>query len=58
MDRFNRNTIAPDKCGGNPSIRGKRFTVRRVVELMDIRRDRVGLIRDQTNLRIAFVKIR
>lgn len=46
MDRFDRITIEPDKCGGNPCIRGMRITVRRVVELLDIHPDRAELIRE------------
>lgn len=46
MDRFNRITIEPDKCGGNPCIRGMRITVRRVVELMNIHPDRAELLRE------------
>jgi len=34
VDRFDRITVEPGKCGGKPCIRGMRITVRRVLELL------------------------
>ena len=34
MQPFDRITVDPGKCGGKPCIRGMRFTVRRVLELL------------------------
>lgn len=37
---FDRITVEPAKCGGNPCIRGMRITVRRVLEILAAYRDR------------------
>ncbi len=34
MDKLNRITIEPDKCGGRPCIRGKRIRVTDILELL------------------------
>lgn len=34
VPHFDRITIEPGKCGGQPCIRGMRITVRRVLELL------------------------
>lgn len=34
MKTFDRITIEPDKCGGQPCIRGMRITVRRVLDII------------------------
>lgn len=36
---FDRITVEPGKCGGNPCIRGMRITVRRVLEILATHRD-------------------
>jgi uncharacterized protein (DUF433 family) len=34
MDKLNRITIEPGKCGGQPCIRGKRIRVTDILELL------------------------
>ena len=41
---FDRITVEPGKCGGNPCIRGMRITVRRVLELLASYPDRAAII--------------
>lgn len=41
--QFDRITVDPAKVGGQPTIRGTRLTVRRVVELVSLYPDRVQL---------------
>ena len=43
---FDRITIEPGKCGGKPCIRGLRITVRRVLEIMAVHRNREDLLRE------------
>jgi len=43
---FDRITIEPGKCGGKPCIRGMRITVRRVLEIMAVHRNREDLLRE------------
>jgi len=44
MERFDRITVEPGKCGGKPCIRGMRITVRRVLELLATYPDRNAVI--------------
>ncbi len=44
VDRFDRITVEPGKCGGKPCIRGMRITVRRVLELLATYPDRAALL--------------
>jgi uncharacterized protein (DUF433 family) len=44
VDLFDRITVEPGKCGGKPSIRGMRITVRRVLELLATYPDRAALL--------------
>jgi uncharacterized protein (DUF433 family) len=37
---FDRITVEPGKCAGKPCIRGMRITVRRVLEILAVHRDR------------------
>jgi uncharacterized protein (DUF433 family) len=41
---FDRITIEPGKCGGQPCIRGMRITVRRVLELLATYSDRTTIL--------------
>jgi uncharacterized protein (DUF433 family) len=43
---FDRLTVEPGKCGGKPCIRGMRITVRRVLEILALHRDRQELFRE------------
>ena len=43
---FDRITVEPGKCGGKPCIRGMRITVRRVLEILAVHRDREELFRE------------
>ena len=43
VERFDRITVEPGKCGGKPCIRGMRITVRRVLELLADHPDRTTL---------------
>jgi uncharacterized protein (DUF433 family) len=44
VDRFDRITVEPEKCGGKPCIRGMRITVRRVLELLATYPDRATIL--------------
>jgi uncharacterized protein (DUF433 family) len=44
VDRFDRITVEPGKCGGKPCIRGMRITVRRVLELLATYPERAALL--------------
>jgi uncharacterized protein (DUF433 family) len=44
VDRFDRITVEPGKCGGKPCIRGMRISVRRVLELLATYPDRTVLL--------------
>ncbi|HEY2017122.1 MAG TPA: DUF433 domain-containing protein [Bryobacteraceae bacterium] len=44
VDRFDRITVEPGKCGGKPCIRGMRITVRRVLELLATYPDRTAIL--------------
>jgi uncharacterized protein (DUF433 family) len=39
-------TVEAGKCGGKPCIRGMRITVRRVLEILAVHRDRNELFRE------------
>jgi uncharacterized protein (DUF433 family) len=43
---FDRITVEPGKCGGQPCIRGMRITVRRALELLATYRDRDEILRE------------
>ena len=43
---FDRITVEAGKCGGKPCIRGMRITVRRVLEILAVHRDRNELFRE------------
>lgn len=43
---FDRITVEAGKCGGKPCIRGMRITVRRVLEILAVHRDREELFRE------------
>jgi uncharacterized protein (DUF433 family) len=43
---FDRVTVEAGKCGGKPCIRGMRITVRRVLEILAVHRDRNELFRE------------
>lgn len=47
---FDRITIQPGKMGGQPSIRGMRITVRRVLEILATYPDRLALFKDYPDL--------
>jgi uncharacterized protein (DUF433 family) len=47
---FDRITIEPDKMGGQPSIRGLRITVKRVLEILRSYPDRKELFADYPDL--------
>ncbi len=47
---FDRITIEPEKMGGQPCIRGKRITVRRVLEILATYPDRKELFEDYPDL--------
>ena len=47
---FDRITVEPGKCGGKPCIRGMRITVRRVLEILAVHRDRQELLREYSFL--------
>jgi uncharacterized protein (DUF433 family) len=44
--RFDRITVEPGKCAGQPCIRGMRITVRRVLELLATYPDRDAPLAD------------
>ena len=44
VDRFDRITVEPEKCGGKPCIRGMRISVRRVLELLATYPDRAAIL--------------
>ena len=44
--KFDRITVDPARLGGQPTIRGMRLTVRRVVELVSLYPDRAELRRE------------
>ena len=44
VDRFDRITVEPEKCGGKPCVRGMRITVRRVLELLATYPDRATIL--------------
>ncbi len=44
VDRFDRITAEPGKCGGKPCIRRMRITVRRVLELLATYPDRAAIL--------------
>lgn len=44
VERFDRITVEPGKCGGKPCVRGMRITVRRVLELLATYPDRLTLL--------------
>lgn len=46
MKKFDRITIEPDKCGGQPCIRGMRITVRRVLDLIGTYETRAELFQE------------
>lgn len=46
VDLFDRITVEPGKCGGNPCIRGMRITVRRVLELLATYPDQSAIVAD------------
>lgn len=50
MRRFDRITIRPEVLGGQPTIRGMRLTVRRVVEAVATYPDREDLFREYPEL--------
>jgi uncharacterized protein (DUF433 family) len=43
---FDRITVEAGQCGGKPCIRGMRITVRRVLEILAIHREREELFRE------------
>lgn len=43
---FDRITVEPGKCGGQPCIRGMRITVRRVLELLAGTPNREDILRE------------
>jgi uncharacterized protein (DUF433 family) len=43
---FDRITVEAGKCGGKPCIRGMRITVRRVLEILAVYREREELFRE------------
>jgi uncharacterized protein (DUF433 family) len=43
---FDRITVEAGKCGGKPCIRGMRITVRRVLEILAVHREREELFRE------------
>jgi uncharacterized protein (DUF433 family) len=47
---FDRITVEPGKCAGKPCIRGMRITVRRVLEILAVHRDREELFREYSFL--------
>src|ERR1017187_4005747 len=50
VDRFDRITVEPGKCGGKPCIRGMRITVRRVLEILATYPDRAALFAEYPSL--------
>lgn len=50
MTKFDRITIDPARMNGQPSIRDLRLTVRRVIELLALYRDREELRREYPEL--------
>ena len=50
MRKFDRITINPEIVGGQPTIRGMRLTVRRVVEAVATYPDRQDLFREYPEL--------
>ncbi|MFN4149127.1 MAG: DUF433 domain-containing protein [Rhodocyclaceae bacterium] len=50
MKRFDRITIDPSIMNGQPTIRGMRLTVRRVVEAVALYPDRAELLREYPEL--------
>lgn len=50
MIKFDRITIDPNRMNGQPSIRNLRLTVRRVLELLALYRDRDELQREYPEL--------
>ena len=47
---FDRITIEPGKMGGQPCIRGMRFTVRRVLKILAAYKDRQEIFREYPEL--------
>lgn len=47
---FDRITVEPGKMGGQPSIRGMRMTVRRVLEILATYPDRKDLFEEHPDL--------
>lgn len=56
MPRFDRITCKPDLMNGQPTIRGMRLTVRRVVEAVALYPDRAELFREYPELEPEDVK--
>ncbi len=56
MPRFDRITCKPDLMNGQPTIRGMRLTVRRVVEAVALYPDRTELFREYPELAPEDVK--
>lgn len=56
MPRFDRITYKPDLMNGQPTIRGMRLTVRRVVEAVALYPDRTELFREYPELAPEDVK--
>ncbi len=50
MDRFDRITVNPAIMNGQPTIRGMRLTVKRVVEAVALYPDREALFREYPEL--------
>jgi uncharacterized protein (DUF433 family) len=50
MQRFDRITWNPNQMNGQPCIRGKRLTVRRVIEAVALYPDRADLFRNYPEL--------
>jgi uncharacterized protein (DUF433 family) len=47
---FDRITVEPAKCGGNPCIRGLRITARRVLELLATHPHREDILKEYPSL--------
>ena len=50
MNTFDRITMNPAVLGGQPTVRGMRLTVRRVVELVALYPDRAALFAEYSEL--------